>query len=42
MTGAFVTDYTYGSRTSMMNIQTLEWDEEILSLFGLDGGISVT
>ena len=32
MTGKFVTDYTYGSRTSLMNIQSLEWDEELLTL----------
>lgn len=38
MTGKFVTDYTYGSRTSMMNIHTLQWDGEILALFGLDQG----
>ena len=36
MTGKFVTDYTYGSRTSLMNIQSLEWDEELLTLFKVD------
>lgn len=33
MTGQFMTDYTYGSRTSLMNISTLEWDDELLALF---------
>ncbi|PYG90279.1 xylulokinase/glycerol kinase [Ruminiclostridium sufflavum DSM 19573] len=36
MTGLFVTDYTYGSRTSLMNIHTLQWDQEMLSLFEID------
>lgn len=36
MTGQFVTDYTYGSRTSLMNIRTLKWDPEMLSLFEID------
>ncbi|NTV91686.1 MAG: glycerol kinase, partial [Clostridiales bacterium] len=35
MTGSFVTDYTYGSRTSLMNLETLQWDDEILEIFGL-------
>lgn len=36
MTGKFVTDHTYGSRTSLMNIQTMEWDEDLLKLFDVD------
>lgn len=36
MTGKFVTDYTYGSRTSLMNIETMEWDEELINLFQVD------
>ncbi|ASN06697.1 FGGY-family carbohydrate kinase [Virgibacillus necropolis] len=36
MTGKFVTDYTYGSRTSLMNIHELEWDNELLELFKVD------
>lgn len=36
MTGKFVTDYTYGSRTSLMNIETMEWDEELIHLFQID------
>lgn len=29
------TDYTNASRTMMFNIKTLEWDEELLKLFGI-------
>ena len=29
------TDYTNASRTMLFNIHTLEWDEELLSLFGI-------
>lgn len=36
MTGKFVTDYTYGSRTSMMNIKEKKWDENLLKLFQID------
>lgn len=36
MTGKFVTDYTYGSRTSIMNIEEKEWDENLLNLFEID------
>lgn len=36
MTGDFVTDYTYGSRSAMMNIKTLEWDADLLKLFEAD------
>lgn len=36
MTGMFVTDYTYGSRTSLMNIRTLDWDDEMLDLFEVE------
>ena len=35
MTGVFATDYTYGSRTSLMNIHTLSWDETMCELFNL-------
>lgn len=31
--GAHVTDVTNASRTMLMNLQTLEWDEELLELF---------
>ncbi len=32
---SFVTDTTNASRTMLYNIRTLEWDEELLSLFGV-------
>lgn len=35
MTGDLVTDHTFGSRTLLMNIRTLEWDDEMLSVFGV-------
>ena len=35
MTGEYKTDYTYGSRTLLMNIHTLDWDKELLKLFGI-------
>ncbi len=31
----FVTDYTNASRTLLFNIHSLEWDEELLSFFGI-------
>ncbi len=31
----FATDYSNASRTMLFNISTLEWDEELLSLFGV-------
>lgn len=36
MTNEFVTDRTYGSRTHLMNIQTLEWDDDLCRLFSVD------
>ena len=36
MTGKYVTDYTYGSRSNLMNIRTCQWDEDLLDLFGID------
>lgn len=33
LTGNFVTDTTNASRTMLMNIHTLQWDDELLSLF---------
>jgi len=35
MTGEFVTDHTYGSRSLLMNVRTREWDDDLLSLFGI-------
>lgn len=33
--GVHITDVTNASRTMLMDLQTLEWDEEILSVFGI-------
>jgi glycerol kinase len=33
----FATDYSNASRTMLFNIHTLEWDEDLLELFGLGG-----
>ena len=33
LTGRFVTDQTFGSRTNLFNLQTRTWDPELLSLF---------
>jgi glycerol kinase len=35
LTGRHVTDVTNASRTMLMNLATLEWDEELLSAFGV-------
>jgi glycerol kinase len=35
LTGKHVTDVTNASRTLLMNLETLDWDEEILSLLGI-------
>lgn len=36
MTGQLTTDYTYGSRTLLMNIKTNTWDAELLDLWGVE------
>ena len=33
--GAHVTDYTNASRTMLMNLKTLDWDDEILEILGI-------
>jgi glycerol kinase len=33
--GLHLTDVTNASRTQLMNVRTLEWDEELLDLFGI-------
>lgn len=33
--GVHATDVTNASRTSLMNLQTLNWDEELLNIFGV-------
>ena len=35
LTGNFVTDTTNASRTMLFNIKTLEWDKDMLSLWGI-------
>lgn len=35
MTGQHVTDVSNASRTLLLNLHTLEWDEELLSFFGI-------
>lgn len=35
LTGQFSTDVTNASRTQLMNLETLDWDEELLEFFGL-------
>lgn len=34
--GLWKTDYSNASRTQLFNLATLSWDEELLSIFGLD------
>ncbi|MDO5108771.1 MAG: FGGY-family carbohydrate kinase [Erysipelotrichaceae bacterium] len=36
MTGEFVTDTTYASRTGLMDLRTSEWDPEILKLYDVE------
>ncbi len=36
MTGSACTDQTYGSRTNLMNIRTMEWDDRLLELFNVE------
>jgi sugar (pentulose or hexulose) kinase len=33
LTGRFVTDQTFGSRTNLLNLETRNWDSDLLSLF---------
>lgn len=35
LTGAHITDVTNASRTLLMNLETLDWDDEILGLLGI-------
>lgn len=35
LTGRFVTDVTTASRTSLMNLASLQWDEELCRIFGV-------
>lgn len=36
MTGERVLDYSYGSRSQLMNIKTNTWDQELLDIFQID------
>lgn len=36
LTGQWLTDATYGSRSLLMNLKTRQWDEELLQIFGVD------
>jgi glycerol kinase len=35
LTGTFATDVTTASRTSLMSLDTMQWDDELLALFGV-------
>ena len=35
LTGVFATDVSNASRTQLMNLETLDWDEELLKIFGI-------
>ena len=37
--GSHVTDVTNASRTMLMNLETLDWDDEILTIFGIPRSI---
>ena len=37
--GAHVTDVTNASRTMLMNLETLDWDDELLGFFGIPRGM---
>lgn len=36
MTGDCSTDTTYGSRTNLMNMRALDWDDDLLKILGID------
>ncbi|HBK07063.1 MAG TPA: glycerol kinase [Acetobacteraceae bacterium] len=35
LTGEHITDVTNASRTQLMNLETLDWDDELLAVFGI-------
>ncbi len=35
LTGVYATDYNTASRTSLLNLKTLQWDEELCQIFGV-------
>lgn len=36
LSGVFATDYSFAGRTSLLNIHTLHWDQELLELYGIE------
>lgn len=40
--GAYVTDVTNASRTMLMNLETLDWDDELLTAFGVPRSVLPT
>ena len=40
--GAHITDVTNASRTLLMNLETLDWDDELLAIFGIPRSILPT
>ena len=36
MTGEYTMDWTYGSRSNLMDIRTCTWSDELLSMFGVE------
>ena len=39
LTGRFVTDQTFGSRTNLLDLKTRAWDPDLLSLFEVEAGM---
>lgn len=39
LTNRFVTDYSQAARTLLMNINTFDWDDELINVFNLDKSI---
>ncbi len=39
LTGNFVTDQTFASRTNLLDLQTRQWDPELLALFEVDAAM---
>lgn len=39
LSGKFVTDYSLAGRTSLLNIHTLSWDEELLGIYGIEASL---
>lgn len=39
LSGRFVTDHTFGSRTNLFSLEKRSWDADLLSLFGVEPGM---